>query len=103
MKKTSTTGSRNPTPPRHIFTHWVTRDRLSDGTLSPKAKVWLARPQRSTVGTWSTTFLEDFYCEWTLEECIHYAKSYPDDDRQCIVVGGKSVKGPTDVVDRSPR
>jgi hypothetical protein len=108
MPKTkSTSGSQSKSEaPRHRYTYWLTRD--SDpvtGELSPTAKLWTAAPDRRVNGighAWSSTFLEDLYGEWSMTECLYHARTYPDDDRQCIRVGGHSERKHGDPVEKLP-
>jgi hypothetical protein len=102
-KKTTSTGGTRPL--RRTYTHWLTRSTAPDtGELSNRVQIWTARPRRIPMGLGAVWAAEDpathLYGEWSLEECVYHAKSYPDDDRQCIRVEGDSMRGPTDDVDR---
>jgi hypothetical protein len=84
----------------------MTRDREPDtGELAGVSRIWLARPSRTDVASgaiWmAPAMLEDLYGEWSLDDCLRHARTYPDDDRQCIRVVGDRVKLPADRVDRS--
>lgn len=68
-------------------------------------RVWLVSPTRERNGAgarWVAPRAEDYYCDWSLEDATLYGRTIPDDDRQCVVVAGDSVRGPNDQVDRRP-
>lgn len=103
-KPTKKPTSGSPSPKRHLYTFWGTRDSDPDtGALSPFVKVWLARPawRRDGAGTvWDTSAsVFDLYCEVDLVTFTKMARTVPDDDRQCIRVEGDSVRSPGDAVD----
>ena len=105
-KPSSSTGTPSGSSPRHRFTYWMTRDSdPNTGAPIPWVRVWLARPTREVNGAgarWVGPKADDYYCDWSLDDATFHARTYPDDDRQCVVVGGHSVRGPNDTVDRRP-
>ena len=101
-KTKSTRGIRPQAEPQRTYTYWLTRDTEPDtAQLSPRVRVWLARPSRKDAGrgrVWSTPDMGDLYGEWSIDEARYHAGTYPDDDRQCIRREGDQVKGSTDQV-----
>ena len=103
MSKTPTTAKA--THKSVIYTYWMTRDRdPGNGELSSTVRIWLAQPTFCRIGrgmVWMAPgYLADLYGEWSLDVCLYHARTYPDDERQCICVGGDRVKQPTEDVDR---
>lgn len=101
-KKPTTSTAGTLSPPKHIFTHWLTRDTHPEtGALSENVRVWLAPPSRLNVGigaVWMAPGADDLYGEWSA--MLWHTR--PDDDRQCIRIEGSSVRAPGDAVEPIP-
>jgi hypothetical protein len=81
----------------------MTRDREVGGALSSTVRAWLAQPSRwshleAATGQvyWATGRDEDLYQDWPLEDAQRFARTIPDDDRQCVRVEGDLIRGSAD-------
>lgn len=72
--------------------YWLTRDKRH-GILSDTVEVWLAKPTLHRFEDGDIMWLPDLgvedahFGEWTIAKCLKECRTYPETERECIIVG----------------
>lgn len=78
-----------PLPDKPFLSYWLTRDSEIGGALSDAIDVWIVKPTRDALS------IDGGICWWheagvvrqvSVQACIKWCGTYPEDDRQCIRV-----------------
>lgn len=80
--------------PQAFATYWMTRDSAAGGLPYPDVRVWITRPTRYRLEDGSVFWLgqngmADYHATWTLDECVYWSGTYPDDDRMSVRNGSE--------------